>query len=327
MSSQRLPFYLTLPSDSSMGLYPGNNAADFMTRLPAPIVLQGGWEVALVEYFYPNTMYNIPTGHSINVRQHVSFANAIPPCESVIRVPAGIYTASDLIECIESQSPVRAQWGEAQLRVADHSPKAFKFHQIKSERKSRISFFHLLTEINFPEHSQHLRKMLGFTQSTICSTDSAVFNAKLEKGLFKTKSAPEEVRSVMQDQMSKLQFLFDKSSRSPEPAAIFKEYSEIVSARCINMSFGNQSLYIYTDLVNYCTVGDSVAQLLRSIPIKTKSAFEIVTERFDRPHYVPVMKSYIETIQMTTCSDLGNDAKFESGKTQIKLHFRPAQFT
>ena len=45
-------FYITLPSDGSKAVSPGNTAANFETRLATPISLVGEWDVALYEIHY-----------------------------------------------------------------------------------------------------------------------------------------------------------------------------------------------------------------------------------------------------------------------------------
>ena len=54
-----MSFYVTLPSDSSMNYFPENKISHFISRLPTPIELKGGWEVGLVEFIYPHTWYNV----------------------------------------------------------------------------------------------------------------------------------------------------------------------------------------------------------------------------------------------------------------------------
>ena len=55
-------FYLTLPSNNSMGYYPENTLAQFTSRLPNVINLSGDWEVGLVEIQYPHNWFNVPIG-------------------------------------------------------------------------------------------------------------------------------------------------------------------------------------------------------------------------------------------------------------------------
>ena len=58
MNSRR--FYLTLPSNASMNLYPKNTAAQYTIKLPRSIALDGGdWEVALTELSVPAIFDNV----------------------------------------------------------------------------------------------------------------------------------------------------------------------------------------------------------------------------------------------------------------------------
>jgi hypothetical protein len=52
-------FYVTLPSDSSVGYYPDNMVARFVTKLPERIRLEGDYEMGLVEIIYPHNWYNV----------------------------------------------------------------------------------------------------------------------------------------------------------------------------------------------------------------------------------------------------------------------------
>lgn len=52
-------FYLTLPSNSSMNVFPNNTLSDFTVNLPQPLDLTGDWVVALSEIQYPHTWNNV----------------------------------------------------------------------------------------------------------------------------------------------------------------------------------------------------------------------------------------------------------------------------
>ena len=52
-------FYITLPSDGSKAVFPGNSAANFKTRLATPISLVGEWDVALYEIHYKRLWHAI----------------------------------------------------------------------------------------------------------------------------------------------------------------------------------------------------------------------------------------------------------------------------
>lgn len=53
-------FYVTLPCNSSVDVYTDNSISDFRVLLPKPLQLQGEWEVAVCEFFYPQTVDNLP---------------------------------------------------------------------------------------------------------------------------------------------------------------------------------------------------------------------------------------------------------------------------
>ena len=50
-----MSFYLTLPSNSSLGVHPRNNQTQFTTNLPQEINLEGQWEAGLAEIQFSNT--------------------------------------------------------------------------------------------------------------------------------------------------------------------------------------------------------------------------------------------------------------------------------
>lgn len=58
MESQE-QFYVTLPSNNSMNYFPNNVLSSFKTKLATPLSLQGEWEVALVEFIYPFSWFNV----------------------------------------------------------------------------------------------------------------------------------------------------------------------------------------------------------------------------------------------------------------------------
>jgi hypothetical protein len=83
------------------------------------------------------------------------------------------------------------------------------------------------------------------------------------------------------------------------------------------------SFYVYSDIVDYQFVGDAFTPLLRVVPVVNKSTFgEYVSELYTTPHYVPVSRSIINTIEVDIKSDTGQLIQFGSGKLLVKLHFR-----
>jgi len=61
-------FYLTLPSNSSMALFPDNTLSDYTTQPPRDFALVGSWEVAVSEIMYLSTWKNIADGREYYVK-------------------------------------------------------------------------------------------------------------------------------------------------------------------------------------------------------------------------------------------------------------------
>lgn len=66
-------FYLTLLSNSSMLYFPDNTTANFFTKLPKTIKLEGEWVVGLVEFHYPCSMLNVQEHENMvyMIKKHV----------------------------------------------------------------------------------------------------------------------------------------------------------------------------------------------------------------------------------------------------------------
>lgn len=87
---------------------------------------------------------------------------------------------------------------------------------------------------------------------------------------------------------------------------------------------GFYNIFVYTDIISYQRVGDSCVPLLRTVHIDGKDG-DIVTVTYDKPHYVPVSKKYIENILVELKTDQNENIEFTYGKTIVKLHFRPTK--
>ena len=80
---------------------------------------------------------------------------------------------------------------------------------------------------------------------------------------------------------------------------------------------------IYTDIINDQFIGDTLAPVLYILNLKTSETGEIVT-KFDNPHYIPVKKSILNTINIRLADISGESIKFSDifSIVILKLHFR-----
>ena len=90
-------FYLTLPSNSSLNIFPDNKTTSYRIKLPQIINLNGNWEVGLYTISYPNTWYTLQNNDS-----HIYYSKDGFLFEMAI-VDYGYYeTTNDLVKSVNA---------------------------------------------------------------------------------------------------------------------------------------------------------------------------------------------------------------------------------
>lgn len=80
-------------------------------------------------------------------------------------------------------------------------------------------------------------------------------------------------------------------------------------------------LMIYTDIIEPQIVGNILAPLLKIVNVSGHDG-EMVLVQYDRPHYLPVSRKTIETLEIVIRTHMGDLVPFERGRAYVKLHFR-----
>ncbi len=92
-------FYVTLPCNASLSVYPENRISSYTTRLAKTINLKGEWQVGLAEIEYPRSWYsfNVDNGvFSLHVYPVPSQKHANKPGEDVFKKLPGMSIARNL---------------------------------------------------------------------------------------------------------------------------------------------------------------------------------------------------------------------------------------
>ena len=89
----------------------------------------------------------------------------------------------------------------------------------------------------------------------------------------------------------------------------------------VNLTQGFDTLYVYTNIVESRIVGDTLAPLLRPLPISGRNG-DRVSARFTNVHYVPLLYSHFDSIEVDIRDDMGRRVPFEYGRVTVTLHFR-----
>ena len=89
----------------------------------------------------------------------------------------------------------------------------------------------------------------------------------------------------------------------------------------VDVHQGFYSLYIYCDVVDPQSVGDTQVPLLRIVPIEGESG-QMITKTYEHIQYVPLLRKHFHTIEIDIKKDTGESVPFELGELVVTLHFR-----
>ncbi len=287
-------FYLTLPSNNTSA--EDNQTNRFVTRLPQKLQLNGKWEVALVEIQYPYSWNNIYGRRGNQLADNwidITFHNDFLV---TLFVPPGYYgNIHELLAAIEygkekaSESLVEGlkQNAKHAALTADKDPKTNKV--TKPELKFRLLERHV-KDIKFGF-------WLGFDE-----TLKRVRCTKL----------PSKIKNV--ELSKRMQYMLGF-----ENADIYDDKKTAKYIPDLHGSF--YALHIYCNLVEPQIIGNSLAPLLRCVHVEGNHG-DIVEKMFNSPHYIPVLPTEIETVDIDVKDDRDQYVPFDFGKTVVKLHFR-----
>ena len=242
-------FYLTLPSNASLGVFPDNKTTEYRgVKLPQPIDLDGNWEVGLYSISYPNTWYTL---RNINADTHFYYVEGTG-WPSVATMKYGHYeTMQDFVKNMNAS--LESEIGNSTTIYLTYSTLTGKV-TVHLKPKCKLLLFGKMSLI------------LGF--------------------------GGKEVK-------------MDKTGESP----YVTDLSTITS------------IYTYCDIIQPQIVGDTSAQLLRSIPVEGKYG-DIITKTFTNIQYVPVQTKSFGDVKILLRNDTGDPVPFERGKVITTLHFR-----
>ena len=286
-------FYVTLPSDSSVNIFPDSTQCCYKVKLPHSISIdKQNWEVALVDMIIPSQVHNI----SDNTEEtHITISTTSkhlfqfmkkgdkqsklktwtssgfePRYYLTFTFPSGVYTsATHLVETIDET--IQELFAEAfkeqscDLRISySKSQQRVKLH-FKGESRLGIYF------------NSNLHLKLGGSPSWIHKT---IFASS--KGVF--------------------------------------EYG-------VDLNAGHNHLYVYSDIAEHTFIGNIKAPLLRVLPFMPRKSSSLHNyQEFRNLHYVPVSKSEFDTIHINIRGDTGDLIHFVGGKSVVKLHFRQTTY-
>jgi hypothetical protein len=279
-------FYVTLPSDASMTTYTTNTMTNYVTDFYQPIQLIGSFEVALVEASLPQI---------INVNTFQGFLEITNTTTKLHTIKMPINTRGLIGINFEGLlSAVNKIIYDLKVRV--HGDANITDPSIVVGSSNRYELKVMADNLTLKIFG-NLALFFGFPLINENTTPESI---PLSRGAYSSSKVNLKTPKI------------DKNG--------------IVLARAFshNITRVPDSLYLYTDIIDYQYIGDGFKQLLRNIHIDESLEKQYII--YDFPHYVPVTPSgAINNIQITIKDGENRLVDFKSGanKVILKLHFRP----
>src|SRR6185436_3775078 len=296
-------FYLTLPSNSSMNVYPTNTLTHYTTKLQAPISLTGEREVALEEISLPYTWHQLPTGAGRWIVERKIWPELRRPFSGehinrIYEVPSGDYTITALVDYMNDLMSDDFEHREFAIFNMDTESSVIYeklegslIPQIQYDSKAKRVYCQVPVGFDI-KFSQTLAAVLGFDDNQL-------------------SYHPDAMLIIRDDEELVVQY-------ENNPTDTFKV---ITANRRPDITAGIHHIYVYCDIVESIPVPDTLAPLLHIVETK-KHHGGVIHDIFNPPRYLPVQKKNFGTIEIDIRTDFGDKVPFESGKVVCTLHFR-----
>ena len=100
--------------------------------------------------------------------------------------------------------------------------------------------------------------------------------------------------------------------------------NELLKVDAADINAGFRTLLAYSNIADYSFVGNSRSQLLELIDIPTTAKFgDQIPHRYNNPRFVPLLDQEIQEVEIVLKTDFGETIPFRSGRTAVRLLFRP----
>ncbi len=293
-------FQLTLPSNSSVEYYPHNKATDFTTKLPTSISLEGDWEAALIDIQYPHNWYNIP--------EDVGIVVILEPTDESVLTPLEKLELNSFNKNGKYIIPFQEQIQKHELIVA-----------------KKAHFFCLRVPKGYYENASEIITIINQELDTAFESRGEE-STKLLKGASFKYTYNSLLRKTTRDNQG-----FNNPEimcKDKQILIIFKDADQSSATKEDKLGENKSvidtitSIYVYSDITKFQTVGDAQVPLIGLFPVEGKDGDQL-NWSFNPPYYIPVSISTMASINIRLCDVHGDEIPFQKdAKVVARLHFR-----
>lgn len=308
-----------LVSNASTDIYPSNTLASFTNFFPEEILLDGNWQVALVQVTFPALYYNITDGkfcfkHTEKNDKRESTTDSKD--EEPMEVDQNGAAKNDDNEQKAGESYPAT--GLSSLDVVEAS------NDFDYSFKMNKGVYHNLTSIEGEMNNAITRKEIETGRSLRKSpTDKRLIRLQLNQQNLKlnVQLLYQEASLFLKSDDLK-QILGIAQSRKLKGRTHESDYTFDIARF--------HTLMIYSDIVEYTIVGDVKVPLLRSIShiprmknFQLTQTQQVIDKTFTNLQFKKVLKTTIHSINIQLRTDTGLSFPFAgTGTTRLTLEFR-----
>ena len=297
---------LTLPSNSSMDIYPGNTVADYRVQLPKTLVFNSPHEVALTALHYPVSWFNFPESETYSVtyrvfskdldrlrmnwsedvgggelQEHRKMARGMPP----------VYLRESLIEVDEE--------GEDKMEEALPNELWGKRRKIVLEPGHYTDLEQVLKAMD-PD-----KDLVLFTYSSVTQKVTVKWRCEEYRLLISLSPALS----------AKLGFGYQRSSWRRLRGC------KITGKQVVTMDFIDM-LYINCDLAaDSHVVGNALVPLLKTVSAGGSHG-DVVSYEPRVLDWLPLSRNRFDTVRVLITDGTGKPVPFERGHSMVRVHVR-----
>lgn len=327
-------FYLTLPSDSSMTIFPNNTVTDFKVAMePALNLNPEEWEVGLANVTVPLSWNNVNTFNKNKVAMYECWED-VPKVE---KERVRVLHWQEVFNPLWSSYPmsfdgIRVVSYNVVKHYTEHTFSAGLYSDIQSllgpindtieTCLSHITEYEPGKQMIWFEYNENTRYVEIHMNLNAYNTLPEDKFIRLVKQLqnYALVLEGEELLSILGYSNKKIHYLYlDPLFRNfiIEPQG----KKMLTPPLTADINAGFHHLFMYCDVVKAQRVGDVYACLLDHVGVDNHQK-SFINHRPNPIHYLPLAQGRINTIHVYLRNELGDKIPFTSGKVLLKLHFR-----
>lgn len=334
-------FYMVLPSNSCPLNHPNNTAANFKVEFENPIYFKGQWEVALQEFSFVYTPFEILSKSTIEwgIEENIKSAITVDLTDDIID-----YKGSESISVTRFYG-IHGFGEDERIAINSNNKFTIKFRSLSDAKALgflKIEYTSYASDVVAERHHNMNKKIVfdveekKLTKEIFVFKDNIVYTEldelltymkEITSKIFKTFELGNRCKFSIKDHIKYVHF----SQYLAQCLGLEKQrYDNVkdkvfVGVRKPKVSDSYHNMLIYCSIVNPIIVGDAYVPLLKSIWFEKFEPDEVANIIIENAMYLPISTSCINNIEINIRDDSGKFIKFaKDTKTSLTLHFRKA---